>query len=225
MQNAKAFLPSRVLTIVHAEIKGPLATARRASHVPHHSLAMRSLTGIPSLWLLKPYASLAEVEADLHVKAEPPEYREASVWFSLYRTDLSYRAGDMDIGRSRFIHVRVYNTRAGMALKAERDTMKIIGGCQRANIDSSFICYEIVSGGAPGRLLFLEGMRSLARLDTAKERWNAVTASLGEEAMNKIEEDQRAVYESVNDFVFGVYPEMSYLPASVAAADRKFWNG
>jgi len=184
------------------------------------------------VWFLSPYASFAEMESAIKEKEyellkngsnqAPVARATSSTWIALYRADLSYQPQKMELGKNRFL--RVYQVRSGKSYQAVAEGKSLVAAYENAGVDTAFVCYEVVSGGLPGTLIFFEGMRSLAKLDSMNERWSAVTDALGAEKMNRIEEGLDRVYSSIEDILFAVRPEISRVTKETMESDPAFWN-
>ena len=205
---------------------------------PAHFLAMESLTGSPRAIYLTGYDSYEALQKNeewllgdtaTDAKFDALDARAAtcisdvqySIWH--YRPDLSNNVAGADLPHAHYWQVIIFHMRSGQdgqfeeLAKLRRDANLKIG----QNIP--WATYEGLMGGS-NTYLVLMPMKSLKDADTGLARKMDFGAALGDEGkdrMNKLSEKSVA---SIEDNLWMVNPEWSYVEKSWIDADSQFWG-
>jgi hypothetical protein len=204
---------------------------------PTHVLGMEALTGPPRAiylsgfdsfealqkneeWLLGDSATDAKIDALDAREAQYISEVNHTLWH--YRPDLSNNVAGADIPHSHYWEVIIFHMRSGHAeqfeelTKLHRDTNLKTG----QNIPWS--TYEGLIG-VTNDYVVLVPMKSLKDEDTGLAHKKDFGATLGDEGrvrMNKLSEESVA---SVEDNLWMVNPEWSYVEKSWIEADPQYW--
>jgi len=211
------------------------ATSRQLKD-PTHVLAMEALTGTPRAIYLSGYDSyeaLQKSEESLvddatNTKLDALDAREApylsevdyAIWH--YRPDLSNNVAAADMPHSHYWEVIVYHMRPGQGAQFEELTKLYRDANLKISQNTPWTTYEGLTG-MTDTFLVLVPMTSLKDMDAGLAHGKDFGAALGDDGrarMSKLSEDSVA---SVEDSVWMVIPEWSYVEKSWIAADPQYW--
>jgi hypothetical protein len=204
---------------------------------PTHVLGMEALTGPPRAiylsgydsyealqrneeWLLGDAATDAKFDAlDARAASHISEVRNA-IWH--YRPELSNNVAGADIPHSHYWEVIIFHMRSGHD-EQFKDLAKLYQDAYlKIGQNIPWAAYEGQSG-VTNAYLVLVPMTSLKDEDTGLAHEKDFGAALGDEGkgrMNKISEESVA---SVEDNIWMVIPEWSYVEKSWIEADPGYW--
>ena len=204
---------------------------------PTHVLAMEALTGAPRAiyltgydsyealqkneeWLLGDAATDAKFDAlDAHAAPHVSEVHY-TIWH--YRPDLSNNVAAADIPHSHYWEVIIFHMRPGHVEQFEESTKLYRDASLKSGQNVPWATYEGQTGVTDAYLVLVP-MRSLKDLDTGLAHQKDFGAALGAEGgarMNKLSEESVA---SVEDNIWMVNPEWSYVEKSWIEADPHYW--
>jgi len=204
---------------------------------PTHVLGLEGLTGSPRAiyltgfdsyealqkneeWLAEDSAADAKFDAlDARVAPYLSEVNYA-IWH--YRPDLSNNVTAADLPRSHYWEVIVYHMRAGHVEEFEKLTKLYRDTKLKIGQSVPWTIYESQMGVTDSYLV-LKPMASLKDEDAFLARDKDFNAALGDDGksqMNKLSEESVA---SVEDNIWMVIPEWSYVDKSWIDADPQFW--
>ena len=204
---------------------------------PTHVLVMEALTGTPRAiyvtgfdsfealqkneeWLLGDAAPGAKLDAlDARVAPYLSEVHY-TIWH--YRPDLSNNVAGADIPHSHYWEVIIFHMRPGHDKQFEELTKLYCDANLKIGQNTPWATYEGLTG-VTNAYLVLVPMTSLKDQDTALAHKKDFGAALGDEGrgqMNKLSEESVA---SVEDNIWMVIPEWSYVEKSWIEADPQFW--
>jgi hypothetical protein len=204
---------------------------------PMHVLAMESLTGTPRAIYLSGFDSFEALgkneewipgDAAAEAKIEALDAREAlyvsevhhAIWH--YLPDLSSNVAAANIPHSHYWEVIIFHMRAGHAedfvetMKLDRDAY-IKGG-----LDTPWVAYEGMMGVSDAYLILIP-MRSLKDEDTDLAHKKDLAAALGAEGAGRRNRLTGESVASVEDNLWMVNPEWSYVEKSWIEANPKYW--
>ena len=204
---------------------------------PTHVLAMEALTGAPRAIYLSGYDSFEALQkseewllgdAATDAKSDALDARAApyisevhhTIWH--YRPDLSNNAAGADIPHSHYWEVIVFHMRSGHdeqfeeLAKLHREANLKIG----QNIP--WATYE-GQMGVTDTYLVLVPMTSLKDEDTFLAHEKDFGAALGKEGKGRMDKLSEESVTSVDDNIWMVNPEWSYVEKSWIEADPQYW--
>jgi hypothetical protein len=218
---------------VAAEAGWPRAFAKAGTK--NYYLAMTTVYGPAEAWFLEGHASVAEIEEsntaiesaaglgaqlDRLAQADAANISAARGILTRYQPELSNGAVDLSV--MKVWEVIVFRVRPGHepdfmeAAKLYKRTV------EQGKIDLPWATYAVMAGmPSPTFLVFLPH-RTLAEIDPATGAGAALEKAFDPESMKKLN-DLSAGYESIEEMVFAVSPQMSYMSAEFVARDPKFW--
>ena len=204
---------------------------------PTHVLGMEALTGSPRAIYLSGYDSFEALQKNeewllgdeaTDAKFDALEARQAlhvsevrvTIWH--YRPDLSNNVAGADIPHSHYWEVIIFHMRPGHDKQFEELTKLYCDANLKIGQNTPWATYEGLTG-VTNAYLVLVPMTSLKDQDTALAHKKDFGAALGDEGrgqMNKLSEESVA---SVEDNIWMVIPEWSYVEKSWIEADPQFW--
>ncbi|MGO9403106.1 MAG: hypothetical protein ACLPVW_06500 [Terriglobales bacterium] len=204
---------------------------------PTHVLAMEALTGSPRAIYLAGYDSyealqkneewlLGDPKAD--AKFDALDAREAAyvsevhytIWH--FRPDLSNNVAGADIPHSHYWEVIVFHMRPGHVEQFEELTKLYRDASLKSGQNVPWATYQGLMGVTDSYLVLVP-MTSLKDVDTGLAHRKDFGAALGNEGgqrMGKLTEESVA---SVEDNLWMVNPEWSYVEKSWIEADPQYW--
>jgi hypothetical protein len=204
---------------------------------PTHVLGMEALTGSPRAIYLSGYDSYEALQkneewllgnAAVDAKFDALDARVApyvsevhhTIWH--YRPDLSNNVAGADIPHSHYWEVIIFHMRPGHHEQFKELTKLYSDANLKIGQNIPWASYEGLTG-VTAAYLVLVPMTSLKDADTGLARENDFGAALGDEGrgqMNKLSEEGVA---SVEDNIWMVIPEWSYVEKSWIEADPQYW--
>jgi hypothetical protein len=204
---------------------------------PTHFLAMEAVTGSPRAIYLFGYDSYEALQkneewgvgdAAIDAKFDALDARQApnvselhyTIWH--YRPDLSNNVAGADIPHSHYWEVVVFHMRSGHDEQFEELTKLYRDANLKSGQNVPWAAYQGLNGVTDAYLVLVP-MTSLKDEDTGLAHEKDFGAALGDEGrgrMNKLSEDGVA---SVEDNIWMVIPEWSYVEKSWIDADPQYW--
>ncbi len=249
-QEQPAMGPPKVLRIFREEVK-PGKTAPHEKNetawaqafvrtkYPARVLAMTSVSGPAEAWFLEGHDSLAStektnqfVEKNGAVKAEFDQlslrdgeylsgFREI---LAVYRPDLSYRAGGINIGEYRYFYVTTVRVRPGHNEDFAEGNKLVRDTHEKANVPEHWAVFQVTLGMPGPTYLIFQPLKSLADADAFPEtHGKAYQDALGDEGRKRLRELDNAGTFSRETNIFAFNPAMSYVSQEMAATDPTFW--
>jgi hypothetical protein len=204
---------------------------------PTHVLGMEALTGSPRTIYLSGYDSFEALQkneewllgdAATDAKLDALDARQAlnvsevhyTIWH--YRPDLSNNVAGADIPHSRYWEVIVFHMRPGHN-EQFKELAKLY---QDANLkigqNIPWAAYEGLMGVSDAYLLLVP-MTSLKDQDTGLAHEKDFGAALGDEGRRQMNQLSQESVASVEDNIWMVIPEWSYVEKSWIEADPQYW--
>lgn len=242
----------KIIQIVREEIKtGKMAAhtveANTVAQIwakaksPHHRLAMVPIAGneneVLYFWPFDSFAALEASTRDLDkiatvsYKADFDRISMVNKGEDLHtsqrdsiavlRPDLSYNP-DADITKMRYVRVEMVRLKPGTVRDWEEGRRIMKAAHEKAKIDEHMAVYQIVGGMQANTFMVLIPWKSLEGLSTiphGRDFWDA----MGEGNRGKMEKinSESIVFNDVG--IYGLNPQLSYVPAQFVASDP-FWT-
>jgi hypothetical protein len=222
----------------HEKTEAEFVRAFRKAKFPGHYLAIQALSGPNEVLFLDPYPSFAtSSEYQKEMGKEPLKsetdmadsrdgaLRESSrsMW-AVYRPDMSYRPDKLNIGTTRYVTVGTYRVRLGHDEDMRAGAKAILEGYEKANIDATLLCYQVVEGAPSGMYLFFGTMNSLKYMDEYPARQKALTEAMGADNYRQIMKGAGDTFQLIESNLYAVSPGMSYVTKATEDADPGFWR-
>lgn len=221
----------------HVALESKWSQAYEKAKVPAYNMALTTMYGPSEAWWVEGHGSVAEIdEVNKAIDAAPglsdqidrfAQADAANVWrttslLARYLPDLS-NGPNVDVSQMRVWEVLVFQVRPGHEdnfVEAAKLYKTTLG---QAKIEAPWSTYGVMAGmPGPTYLVFIPH-RTLAEIDPATGTGAAIEKAFNEEAGKKLSSLAEG-YSSVEDLIFGVSPQMSYLSPEFVARDPKFWT-
>jgi len=204
---------------------------------PTHFVVMQALTGSPRAIYLYGYDSYEALQkneewelgnAAIDAKFDALDTRQApnvseiryTIWH--YRSDLSNNVAGADIPHSHYWEVIIFHMHTGHVDQFVELTKLYRDASLKSGQNVPWATYEGLTGVTDAYLVLVP-MASLKDVDTGLAHKKDFGAALGDEGrhrMNKLSEESVA---SVEDNIWMVIPEWSYVEKSWIDADPQYW--
>jgi hypothetical protein len=220
---------------VISEAGWPRAFAK--AKTKNYYLALNSVYGPQEAWFLEGHDSMAELEEtnkavdaapglsgelDKLSQADAANVSRATGLLGRFRPELS-NPGKVDVAKTRVWEVLLFNVRPGHESDFSEAAKLYKSTVEQAKIDFPWATYEVLAGMAgPVYLVFLPHL-TLTEIDPA----TGVGAQLGKAFTDEQQKRLSTLsegYTSVEDIVFNVSPQMSYMSDEFIARDPGFWT-
>ena len=229
--------PGKVAAHEKVEAGWPRAFAK--AKWPTHYLAMVSVTGPSEAWFLTGFDSLAAWEKDTRAAekntALTAELDQLSAkdgellsggrgLVSVYRDDLSYRAG-VNIGQMRYFYLTMVRVRPGHDIDFAEWNKIIRSAHEKADVPEHWAVFQVTLGMPTGTYLIFQPLKLLTEVDDFPQtHGKAYQDATGDEGRKKLRELASAGILSYETNIFAFNPKMSYVSKETAAADPDFWT-
>ena len=205
---------------------------------PTHVLALEALTGAPRAIYLSGYDSFEALQkseewlggdAATDARFDALDAREApyisevhhTLWH--YRPDLSNNVAGADIPHSHYWEVIVFHMRPGHAENFQEMTKLYRDAHLKSGQNTPWSTYEGMLG-ATDSYLVLKPMTSLKDEDAGLAHRKDFGAALGDEGSSRISKLSEENVASVEDNLWMVNPDWSYVEKSWIDADPQYWG-
>jgi len=205
---------------------------------PTHFEGMEALTGSPRALFLFGYDSYEALQkneewllgdAATDAKFDALDARQApnvsevhdTIWH--YRPDLSNNVAGADIPHSHYWEVIIFHMRSGHVEQFEEMTKLYRDANLKIDRNIPWATYEGLTGVADAYLVLVP-MTSLTDEDTGLAHKKDFGAALGDEGMGRMNKLSEQSVASVEDNIWMVVPEWSYVEKSWIEADPQYWG-
>jgi hypothetical protein len=130
---------------------------------------------------------------------------------------MSYKPEKLNIGKTRFVSIGTYWVRLGHDEDFRAGAKSIIEGYEKANIDATLLCYQVIEGAPAGTYLFFSTMESMKTLDEMSVHQKALREAMGGDNYHQTKKGAGDTFASIETNLFAVNPRISY--ASKAMED------
>jgi hypothetical protein len=205
---------------------------------PTHVLGMEALTGPPRAIYLSGYDSFEAFEKseewltgnaatdakfDAMDASEAPYITEEhhTIWH--YRPDLSNNVAGADIPHSHYWEVIIFHMRAGHDDHFKELTKLYHDAYLKSGQNIPWSSYEGMMGVTDAYLVLVP-MKSLRDEDMGLEHRKDFGAALGDDGRNRLNKISEESVASVEDNLWMVNPDWSYVEKSWVDADPQYWG-
>ncbi len=209
----------------HEKTETEFVRAFRKAKFPGHYLALTAMSGMGEVWFLDPYPSFATWEQYQKEQGKEPLKSELetaeshdgalrepgrSMW-AVYRKEMSYQPEKLNVGKTRFVTIGTYRIRLGHDEDMHSGAKAILEAYQKASIDATLLCYQVVDGAPSGTYLFFSTMDSLKTMDDIPARQKALAEAMGADNYRQLMKGSGETFASIDSNLFAVSPRMSYV--------------
>jgi hypothetical protein len=206
---------------------------------PLHFLAMEALTGAPRAIYLSGFDSFAALQkneewvpsdATADTKIDALDARQAefisevhhTLWH--YRPDLSNNVAGADIPHSHYWEVIIFHMKPGHSESFGALTKLYRDAYLKSGQNIPWSSYEGMMGVTDSYLILVP-MTSLKDEDAGLAHQKDFVAALGDEGKSRMSKLTEENVASVEDNLFMVNPEWSFVDKSWVDADPQYWGG
>lgn len=222
----------------HERTEAEYVQAFRKAKSEGYYLAISTMSGGNESWFLGGFPSFAAAEKirsesrvePLKSEIEAAEdhdgaLRESSrtLW-AVYRPDMSYKAEKLNVGKTRFLSIATYRVRLGHEAEMMAGAKAVLNGYEKAMMDHTLLCYQVVAGAPQGMYLFMMPMESLKMMDAGPARQAALRQAMGTEAFQNLMKGTGDTFVTIESSLFEVSPGMSYVSQQTIDADPAYWS-
>jgi hypothetical protein len=199
-------------------------------------IGMTAVTGPNEAWFISGFADLAAFEADQKklytdpaTKAVMQQYAPGDADYisgtrtilARYREDLSYNAGNINIGEMRYFQVTTVRIRPGHMNEFEEFSKVLNAARDKANAKNLHIAvFQAISGAPSGTLYICRPSKTMAELVPNPD----VAKALGDEGNAKLDDLSGKSVIVSEAAIFAFSPGMSIPSPDMVAADSAFWK-
>lgn len=242
--------PPNLLMLVHQQFRFGSEDARknyeteiakrcRDLSVPNQWIGLQSITGAPEALFFDPldsfeqldYASAAwtklnAVHPELVRLQEEIRKLETSerTAIAVRRSDLSYRAGLIDLSKARYMRVLEIRLLPGHEEEFVEAFKTLRAAYEKIKADTPWVVYQ-VNVGMPSPTFFAFVPMSALRQNDDLLAWRGpLRDAEGEAGADRMQQIAREAYRSTESNLYAISPEMSQVFKEFADGDPGFWS-
>ena len=242
--------PPAVLQLVRETIKeGKGAPHRRAErefvsafrkvNFPYHYIALTTESGPSEVWFFTAMSSFGALEDSDKLSGKEPlktlletaeahdgEMRVSSrTMTAAFRPDLTYVSpSGPPLSKFHYMMISTYRVKLGHDEDFATGSKQIMDAYKKAQINSTYLVYQVVTGAPEGTYLLMFPMTSLKEIDEYPAREKAMTEAMGAENFQRMMRSAGDVFMSMDTTLFAISPEMSYVSKETEDGDPAFWR-
>jgi hypothetical protein len=221
----------------HVALESAWAHTFEKAKIPIYNIALTTMYGPSEVWFVEGHESIAEIDEvfkaidaapglgdriDRLAQADAANVSRTTSVLARYLPDLS-NGPNIDASQMRVWEVLVFQVRPGHEANFAEAAKLYKTTLGQAKIEAPWTTYGVMAG-MPGPTYFVFiPHRTLAEIDPATGTGAAIEKAFNEEAEKKLSSLAEG-YSSVEDLIFGVDPQMSYMSPEFVARDPKFWT-
>jgi hypothetical protein len=242
--------PPNLLLLVHQQFRFgseserdkneiEIAKACRELSVPNQWIDLQSITGAPEALFFDPldsfeqldYASAAwgkinAVHPDLarwQEEIRKLETNERTI-IAVRRSDLSYRAGFIDLSKARYMRVLEIRLLPGHEEEFVEAFKTLRAAYEKIKADTPWVVYQ-VNVGMPSPTFFAFVPMSALRQNDDLLAWRGpLRDAEGQAGADRMQQIAREAYQSTESNLYAISPRMSHVFKEFADGDPAFWS-
>jgi hypothetical protein len=216
-----------------------IAKACRELSVPNQWIDLQSITGAPEALFFDPldsfeqldYASAAwgkinAVHPDLarwQEEIRKLETNERTI-IAVRRSDLSYRAGFIDLSKARYMRVLEIRLLPGHEEEFVEAFKTLRAAYEKIKADTPWVVYQ-VNVGMPSPTFFAFVPMSALRQNDDLLAWRGpLRDAEGQAGADRMQQIAREAYQSTESNLYAISPRMSHVFKEFADGDPAFWS-
>jgi len=242
--------PPNLLLLVHQQFRFGSESARekneieiakacRELSVPNQWIALQSISGAPEALFFDPldsfeqmdYASAAwgkinAVHPDLARLQEEIRKLETSerTIIAVRRSDLSYRAGFIDLSKARYMRVLEIQLLPGHEEDFVEAFKTLRAAYEKIKADSPWVVYQVNVGMSSPTFFAFVPMSALRQNDDLLEWRGPLRDAEGQAGADRMQQIAREAYRSTESNLYAISPRMSHVFKEFADGDSGFWS-
>jgi hypothetical protein len=242
--------PPNVLLLVHQQFRLgsestrekyeiEIAKACRELSVPNQWIDLQSITGAPEALFFDPldsfeqldYASAAwgrinAVHPELVRLQEEIRKLETSerTTIAVRRSDLSYRAGFIDLSKARYMRVLEVQLSPGHEEEFVEAFRTLRAAYEKIKADTPWVVYQVNVGMPSPTFFAFVPMSALKQNDDLLAWRGPLRDAEGQAGADRMQQIAREAYRSTESNLYAIHPEMSHVSKEFADGDPGFWS-
>jgi hypothetical protein len=223
----------------HRKVEHDYASTFRKNKYPFNYVALTTVSGPGEVWFVEPYPSFAAIEESDKLSDKQPlkgeielveghdgELRTSSrTMTAVLRKELCYiPENGITLPKTRYVMIGSLRVRLGHDEDFMAGGKMILDAYRKAKMDATVFAYQVIAGAPDGLYLFIAPMASLSEMDKEPEREKAMVQAMGEENFKRLMKSTGDVFQTMENTIFAVSPEMSYVSKETEDADPAFWR-
>jgi hypothetical protein len=122
------------------------------------------------------------------------------------------------------VSVGTYRVKLGHDDNFKAGAKAILDAYEKANINATLLCYQVVEGAPSGTYMFFSTMESLKTMDEMPARQKALMEAMGADNYQQLMKGSGDTFVSIETNLFADNPRMSYVSKATEDADPDFWR-
>jgi hypothetical protein len=242
--------PPNLLLLVHQQFRFGSESARekyeievtkacRELSVPNQWIDLQSITGAPEALFFDPLDSFEQLDyasaawgkinalhpelARLQEEIRKLETNERTA-IAVRRSDLSYRAGFIDLSKARYMRVLEIRLLPGHEEEFVEAFKTLRAAYEKIKADTPWVVYQVNVGMPSPTFFAFVPMRALRQNDDLLAWRGPLRDAEGEAGADRMQQIARAAYQSTESNLYAIRPEMSHVFKEFADGDPGFWS-
>ena len=242
--------PPNLLLLVHQQFRFGSESARekdeieiakacRELSVPNQWIDLQSITGAPEALFFDPLDSFEQLDyasaawgkinavypdlARLQEEIRKLETNESTI-IAVRRSDLSYRAGFIDLSKARYMRVLEIRLLPGHEEEFVEAFKTLRAAYEKIKADTPWVVYQ-VNVGMPSPTFFAFVPMSALRQNDDLLAWRGpLRDAEGQAGADRMQQIAREAYRSTESNLYAISPRMSHVFKEFADGDPGFWS-
>src|SRR5580693_2878664 len=242
--------PPNLLLLVHQQFRFGSESARRKYQieitkacrelsVPNQWIDLQSITGAPGALFFDPLDSFEQLdyasEAWGKINAVHPELARLQeeirkletserTTIAVRRSDLSYRAGFIDLRKARYMRVLKIRLLPGHEEEFVEAFKTLRAAYEKIKADTPWVVYQVNVGMPSPTFLAFVPMSALRQNDELLSWRGPLRDAEGQAGADRMQQIAREAYRSTESNLYAISPRMSHVFKEFADGDPDFWS-
>jgi len=242
--------PPNLLLLVHQQFRFGSESAREKYQieigkackeltVPNQWIDFESITGAPEALFFDPLDSFEQLDSARaawgKINAVHPELvrlqeeirnleTSEGTTIAVRRSDLSYRAGFIDLSKARYMRVLEIQLLPGHEGEFVEAFKTLRAAYEKIKADTPWVVYQVNVGMPSPTFLAFVPMSALRQNDDILSWRGPLRDAEGQAGADRMQQIAREAYRSTESNLYAINPEMSHVFKEFADGDPGFWS-
>jgi hypothetical protein len=242
--------PPNLLLLVHQQFRFGSESAREKYQieigkackeltVPNQWIDFESITGAPEALFFDPLDSFEQLDSARaawgKINAVHPELvrlqeeirnleTSEGTTIAVRRSDLSYRAGFIDLSKARYMRVLEIQLLPGHEGEFVEAFKTLRAAYEKIKADTPWVVYQVNVGMPSPTFLAFVPMSALRQNDDLLSWRGPLRDAEGQAGADRMQQIAREAYRSTESNLYAINPEMSHVFKEFADGDPGFWS-
>jgi hypothetical protein len=242
--------PPNLLLLVHQQFRFGSESAREKYQieigkackeltVPNQWIDFESITGAPEALFFDPLDSFEQLDSARaawgKINAVHPELvrlqeeirnleTSEGTTIAVRRSDLSYRAGFIDLSKARYMRVLEIQLLPGHEGEFVEAFKTLRAAYEKIKADTPWVVYQVNVGMPSPTFLAFVPMSALRQNDELLSWRGPLRDAEGQAGADRMQQIAREAYRSTESNLYAINPEMSHVFKEFADGDPGFWS-